>query len=251
MLLAIDIGNTNVKAGIIGQPGVLEKISIPNESFRKKVQNPFNNYTVGGKITDIAVMSVVPGISVHVVDCAREYFGIEPVLITKATESGVKFSVRYPQKVGIDRVAVALAAVEAFKGPSLTVDFGTVTSISVMDGDGVFSGGALLPGIRLLSESLHNHTAMLPLVQLEGIKPSALGKDTEEAVLSGVFYGTAGAVDNITREIERELGYNISIAVTGGNAPLMESFLREVDLYDLNLSLKGLGLLYERLSKGI
>ncbi|MBF0464647.1 MAG: type III pantothenate kinase [Nitrospirae bacterium] len=249
MLLSIDIGNTNVKVGIIGQQFVLQKTSIPKELFNGE-NNPFAGLFSDAKINRIVVMSVVPDITERVVTAASRYFGPEPVLITNAVEAGVKFNIKYPERVGIDRVAVALASFEALKGPTLTVDFGTVTSMSVMDKDGVFSGGALFPGVSLITESLHSHTALLPAVHFDGLKkPSALGKHTEEAILSGIFYGTSGAVDTITCETERELGYNIRVVITGGGAPVMESFLKRVDLVDLDLSLKGLMLLYERLNK--
>ncbi|QWR76871.1 type III pantothenate kinase [Candidatus Magnetomonas plexicatena] len=250
MLLTVDIGNTNVKAGVISQQSVLQKSSIPKGQFDGN-KNPFAELFSDINISAIAIMSVVPGISEHVAAAARERFELEPILITNAMGSGVKFNVRYPDRVGIDRVASALASYTALKGPTLTVDFGTVTSMSVMDKDGVFSGGALFPGVSLISESLHSRTALLPLLNIDGStkNPSALGKHTEEAILSGIFYGTAGAIDNIMRETERELGYNIRVVITGGGAQIMEPFLKRVDLVDDNLSLKGLGLLYDRLSK--
>lgn len=128
------------------------------------------------------------------------------------------------------------------------IDFGTATTISVVGQGGQFIGGAIIPGLRTMALAFNEHTAALPLVELEAPE-GALGKDTRSAIISGIVYGTAGAVSRIIYEIQREIGYNINIAATGGGLALIEICLERVDVVEPDLLLLGLRMIYERMKQ--
>ncbi|MBE9527624.1 MAG: type III pantothenate kinase [Proteobacteria bacterium] len=184
-------------------------------------------------------------------------YGPEVKLVAPAME----LDVDTPSEVGADRVVNAVAAFELFGGPVVVVDFGTALTLDYVNGDGVYCGGIIAPGIGISLEALHARTAKLPLVTIDdsigcsgskpgsdsGAKPcSIVGRNTVEAIKSGVYWGTVSMVDGIIERIERERGALGSVVATGGFAGTLAACADSVDEVDEFLTLKGLGLIYER-----
>ncbi|MBF0458472.1 MAG: type III pantothenate kinase [Nitrospirae bacterium] len=246
MLLAIDIGNTNVKLGLF-DGNSLRKLSIamtecnsPGEKIGDFIRDN------AAAVDAVIVSSVVPDLTGQIISIVRPHVDVEPHIVSHRTNTGVSFSVPYPERVGADRITAAAWAYHHFGAPAAVIDFGTATTISVVGQGGVFKGGTIIPGLRTMALSLNKLTAALPLIALD-IPSAALGKDTREAIISGIVYGTAGAVSRIIFEIEREIGYNLKIAVTGGNLSLIEPCLERVDVVEPDLGLKGMKMIYERM----
>jgi type III pantothenate kinase len=158
---------------------------------------------------------------------------------------GLRLDVSTPESLGPDRIASAAAAFELFGAPVAVVDFGTATTVDFIKEEGVFSGGVIIPGVGLMLKSLSGETARLPQAGVRRPE-SALGKDTEGCLLSGVVYGTAGAVERVIEEVEREEGLSYGVAVTGGYLDCIRPYLRRADYVEPDLTLKGLRMIYRR-----
>jgi type III pantothenate kinase len=163
--------------------------------------------------------------------------------------TGLTFGVEKPEEIGSDRVASMVAANELFGSTVIVVDFGTATTISALK-NREFLGGAILPGIGLMSRSLKKGTAKLPLVDTFSKDPEiplpVMGKNTTMNILSGIIYGTAGAVERLIREMEREESCRFKVVVTGGNSFIIQRLLSGEFFLDTDLTLKGLRFIYER-----
>ncbi len=245
-ILCVDIGNSTIKLGLFDKNFFKKTyIDINNLSnikgYRKKTLKLIENKDVEGCI----ISSVVPEYTKLYKSPLEEILYRPPLLVTHKIRTGLTFSVKEPEKVGTDRMVTSVAAYNYFKSSVAVVDFGTATTISIVDKKGRFIGGTIMPGINLMKDSLKEGTALLPLVELNK-KITPIGKDTETNIASGIIIGTVGAVERIISEIEREIGQKLSIAVTGGNADLITPYMERSDLIDNDLSLKGLKILYEK-----
>jgi type III pantothenate kinase len=171
--------------------------------------------------------------------------GDASVLIVSHTMSGTGFRISNPQELGTDRIANAVAAFALVGKPGAVIDFGTATTITVVDEDGNYTGGAIMPGIGLMNESLAAKTSKLAAVDVKAPK-TALGADTAGCILSGLLFGTAGAVERIVGEIEKETGLTYEVVLTGGHALLIDAFIRRPHFLKPHLTLEGLKILYEK-----
>jgi len=169
----------------------------------------------------------------------------KPLVVRWRLATGLQFAVPHPEKLGSDRIANAVAAYEAYKSPVAAVDFGTASTITVVGRDACYIGGSILPGVRLMNASLAKGTSRLREASL--LSPeSALGADTAHCIRSGLFYGTAGAVERILCEIEKEKGFKMKVVVTGGFSGLISGFLQRKHDLRPHLTLEGLKLIYMR-----
>jgi type III pantothenate kinase len=249
MLLAVDIGNTNVKLGLFDgdTPAGHLRIAVSDASSGEKIVEFIKHTTSGRHIEAAIAASVVPDLTGRVVSIVRPYLDVEPHIVSHITDTGLTFSIPEPGRLGADRITAAAWAYHHFGAPAAVIDFGTATTISVVGRGGAFIGGAIIPGLRTMALAFKEHTAALPLVGLDAPPGAALGIDTRSAIISGIVYGTAGAVSRIVYQIEREIGYNIDIAVTGGNLALIEPCLERIDVVEPELWLKGLKTIHERM----
>ena len=166
-------------------------------------------------------------------------------MLTHKLKTGIEFQIREPEKLGTDRIAAAAGACDLFSAPVAVIDFGTATTLNFIGSGNKYKGGAIMPGLGLMRNSLFSDTAQLPEVTVS--KPvSPLGTDTAECIRSGIVYGTAGAAERIISEVEKAEGENFKIVVTGGNAEFVLPFLRKVEHIEPALVLKGLRSIYER-----
>jgi len=197
------------------------------------------------QITGVVISSVVPTSTGALRDMVQRYFGFPPVVVEPGTKTGLSIATDNPREVGADRVVNALAAFSRYGGPCIVVDFGTATTYDVVSEKGEFLGGAIGPGVGTKNASLTRETARLPLVELHAPR-TAIGKNTIEAIQSGLVYGTAAEADGIVERMRKELGGNATVIATGGLAPVIAPHCHFIDEQDPWLTLEGLRLVFER-----
>lgn len=250
MLIALDIGNSSKKLGFFeGRDlSVCEIETHPlrsEDSYREWIRRCMREKKVDKSPEGIIISSVVPGHTGVLARALGGLFSVQPLVVDHSVKTGLRLDVPHPQGVGADRIANAVAADELFRCPVAVVDFGTATTISVVGRESNYIGGAIVPGIHMMNESLAHGTAQLTEVRMTS-PPAALGTDTEACIMSGLFFGTAGAVERIVCEIERETGLTLRIVTTGGNSGLMARFLRREHAVIPYLTLMGLRVIFTR-----
>jgi len=253
LLVAIDIGNSSINIGLFSGPVILWKLKLPTyplrtaEAYRGEIDALLSKIASGEAPAGVIISSVVPEVTGIVREAVRELSPKEPLLLNASLDTGLSFDLYSPEEIGSDRIADVVAAREGIGEPVGVIDFGTATTVSVCK-DGIFLGGAILPGIGLMADALHRGTARLPLVEIDRqpVDVHAVGRDTNKCIISGIIYGTAGAVERLVTEIEREMGCTFRIAITGGYCYIMAGLIRRDFNLEPDLTLKGLRLIYER-----
>ena len=269
MLLAIDVGNTNTVLGIFDGEEVIEHWRIATVPDRTADEIAvvlsgllaqsavFKDTTKGGpggmpadRIAGIALCSTVPSVLHEMREmCQRYYREVPAVIVEPGVKTGIPVRMDNPKEVGSDRIVNALAAVHLFGGPAIVVDFGTSTNFNAVSARGEFVGGALAPGIEISVDALSRRAAQLLKVELTR-PPRVIGKNTVEALQSGIVYGFAGQVEGIARRMARELAPAdpdaVTIIATGGLAPLVINEVSIIDAHEPWLTLIGLRLVFER-----
>ena len=243
MLLAVDVGNTNLTVGVFAGDRLQRQWRLetnPRRSvqwYSRALKCPFRK--VGGLPTSAAVASVVPKMDAVLSDAILHAFGFRPTFITPSSPLGLKLKVKTPSQVGADRILNAVALREIFHGrSSIAIDFGTATTFDCVDANGAYVGGAILLGPNSAARALHEFTAKLPLIKVA--KPrTVIGKDTEHCLEAGLYYGYLGMIREVLARTKRELGGNPRVVATGGLAPLFLKDLRGVRSQP-NLTLNGL-----------
>jgi type III pantothenate kinase len=251
VLLALDVGNTNIHLGVFRGAELIAHWDVSNN--RDRTADDLGNLLVqllGGRgigargLRGAAIASVVPMITETVVGTARKWFGIEPLVLGPETETGI--AVRYddPREVGADRIANAVGGFAKYGGPLIVVDFGTATTFDAIAADGSYLGGAIAPGLRISIEALSQRAARLPRIDL--VRPgAAIGTNTVSSMQSGIIFGYAGLVEALVGRISRELGGAPAVVATGGLAELIVRETGAVAVVDQHLTLDGLRLLWE------
>ncbi|MFZ5945246.1 MAG: type III pantothenate kinase [Bacillota bacterium] len=253
MLLAFDIGNTNMVVGVYRGKELLTYWRIAtdrqktSDEYGVLIQNLFFYHKINpAEISDIIFSSVVPPIISALEDMTKKYFNLKPIIIGPGIKTGMAILYENPREVGADRIVNAVAGYERYGGPLIIVDFGTATTFCCISGKGEYLGGAITPGINIATEALFQRTAKLPKVEL--ITPKkVIAKNTVNAIQSGIIYGYSGLVDGIVRRMKQELaGENIKVIATGGIAELIAKDTETIDVVDKLLTLEGLRIIYER-----
>jgi type III pantothenate kinase len=199
-----------------------------------------------GKVTGIACCVTVPAVLNQIrIMCAKRFASIPVVIVEPGVKTGVPVLMDNPKEVGADRIVNSLAAHTLYGGPAVVVDFGTSTNFDIVSAKGEFIGGALAPGIEISVDALASRAAQLLKVEL--VKPrSVIGKNTVEALQSGILYGFAGQIDRIAELIVAELGGKATVIATGGLAPLVLDESHMISVYEPWLTLIGLRLVFEK-----
>ena len=269
MLLAIDVGNTNTVLGIFDGEEVIEHwriATVPDRTadeiavvlsgllaqsavFKDTAQSGPGGMPAD-RIAGIALCSTVPSMLHEMREmCQRYYREVPAVIVEPGVKTGIPVRMDNPKEVGSDRIVNALAAVHLFGGPAIVVDFGTSTNFDAVSARGEFVGGALAPGIEISVDALSRRAAQLLKVELTR-PPRVIGKNTVEALQSGIVYGFAGQVEGIARRMARELAPAdpdaVTIIATGGLAPLVINEVSIIDAHEPWLTLIGLRLVFER-----
>jgi type III pantothenate kinase len=252
MLLAIDIGNTNITLGLFRERQLLHhwRVSTRREATADEysilLKNLFEVVRVPlSEIKGIIVASVVPPLQSTFEEMAKGYLQQTPVMVGPGIKTGMPVLYEDPREVGADRIVNAVAAFEHYGGPAIVVDFGTATTFDAISARGEYLGGVIAPGIGISAEALFERAAKLPRVEI--VKPKVvIGKNTTGSMQAGLFYGYVGLVDGIVRRMGKEMEREPVVIGTGGLAHLILAESETVQRIDPLLTLKGLQILYER-----
>ena len=252
MLLVVDVGNTQTHFGTFREDELVEhwRFATVRQSTADQLGAALGNLLGlrGLSFEDLSasiVSSTVPQLEPEWTTMASRYLGHEMHTVGPGTKTGMAIRYDNPREIGADRLVNAVALRERFGGPAVCVDFGTATTFDVVSADGDYLGGSLMTGIEISLEALSERGARLPKVDLAPPK-SVIGKNTIDAIRSGVVFGYAGAIDAILRRLYDELGQRAAAIATGGLAPLVVPYTEEIAEVDDLLTLTGLRLLYER-----
>jgi type III pantothenate kinase len=253
MLFAIDVGNTNITVGLF------EKDKLIN-TFRMTTGIARTSDEYGMLLGDwlslrdmkpdhidaVIIASVVPNVMHSLTSGVIKYLHVNPIIVAPGIKTGININIPNPKTLGADRLVDAVAAYELYGGPVIVVDFGTATTHDLVLGDGSFHSGVTSPGIRLAASALWNGAAKLPEIEIK--KPdTVLAKDTVSSMQAGVFYGYIGQTEYIIDKIKEASGLNdIKVVATGGLGKLISENTAKIDIYDPNLTLQGLRLIYEK-----
>ncbi len=256
MLLAIDMGNTNITLGAY-RDGALIFVSRLYTSGHKSADeyaidllDIFNLYSVSPEdFTGCVFASVVPELTLAVSSAVKRTVGIEPVIVGEKNYGDLKVEILPVSYLGADLIAGAVAAREKYPLPCLVADLGTATKILVIDENATFRGCTISPGVKISMDALTKNAALLPSVSFT-TPERAVGENTTECIQSGIIFGTAAMLDGMFRRIKKELGYEkCTLVATGGYSAGIIPCCEEEIIYDENLLLDGLKAIYERAEK--
>jgi type III pantothenate kinase len=256
MLMAIDVGNTNITLGIFrddvlaGSFRLTTKISRTSDEFGVVIQNILRgNGIEPDSITDTIIASVVPAVMHSLTSAVIKYFHIHPVIVEAGIKTGIKVVTENPRQIGADRIVDAAGAYGLYGGPVLVLDFGTATTYDLISADGAFISGVTAPGIRISAKALWEDAAKLPEIEIR--KPaSILAKETISSMQAGLVYGQIGQTEYIVKHMIRESGYkDVKVVATGGLGGMIAQETRCIDVYDPNLTLQGMRLIFHKQEK--
>ena len=256
MLLAVDVGNTDVTFGVFQGAELITRFH-----FTAKVQRTSDEYgtlicsILGHKgfsakdIDEVIVASVVPKMMYSFNSGIIKYLDCQPIIVGAGIKTGIRIETANPKEVGPDRIVDAVAAYGLYGGPVIVADYGTATTYDLVTEEGAFVGGIISPGIRISANALWNDTANLPEIEIKCPK-NAIAKDTITAMQAGLFLGTVGQSKYIIQKIKEEAGLSdIRVVATGGLGKMISDYTEEIDIYDGDLTLKGLQIIYEKQQK--
>ena len=252
MLLAIDIGNTNIVIGCIKDDEILFQARIATDRTRTsdqygvEIKNMLEAFGVRREhITDCIISSVVPPVFHSVRTGVIKVIGKQPMVVGPGLKTGLNIQMDVPSQVGSDRIVIAVAALAEYAPPLILMDMGTATTIEVVEEGNAYIGGVIFPGVKISLDALTSRAAQLPDISLD--KPKrVVGKNTVECMRSGTMYGTAAMIDGIVDRIEEELGHSSTLIATGGMAQFITPLCRHKILLEKDLLLKGLNIIYKK-----
>ncbi len=250
MLLAIDIGNTNVAFGVFeGEQlratwRMATDVNRMADEYAALLLNLLHHQGLDkSDIKEVALCSVVPPLTTTFVNLSQRYFHTTPLVVGVGIKTGVRIRVDNPREVGADRIANAAAAHHLYRGPIIIVDLGTATVFGIVSKEGDYIGGIIATGIATATEALFARTAQLPRVELAHPK-CVIGTNTVTAIQSGIVYGYASLVEGMVARIQQELGEKAKVVATGGYAELIAKETAVIDEVNPDLTLVGLRLIY-------
>ena len=252
MLLTIDIGNTNITLGAYDS-GILvftARLATENiktaDQYAAEIKDILSLYGQDySDVEDCIISSVVPAVGRSVSEAVSKLCDIVPLMLGPGVKTGLNIKIDNPAQLGADLVAGAVGAIDEYTMPCVIIDMGTASTISVLDRSGAFLGGAIAAGVRLTLKALAENTAQLPSISIEA--PSAvIGSNTVECMQSGLVYGTAAMLDGLLDKIEQELCETPTVVATGGMSKEIIPHCRRNIIYNENLLLDGLRIIYEK-----
>lgn len=255
MILAIDIGNTNIVLGCLEGREILKEARMATDILKTSDQycaelfGMLNLLEVDLKsIEGTIISSVVPPVLNSFRTAIIKLTGKKPLVVGPGIKTGINILLDNPAMAGGDLIVGAVAALAEYQPPLLLIDMGTATTITAIDARGNFLGGCVCPGVKISAEALSGKTAQLPAVSLEAPK-RAIGRNTVDCMQSGLMMGHAAMVDGMLDRMEAELGGQANVVATGGIARFVIPMCRRKIVYDKDLLLKGLAILYENNKK--
>ena len=256
MLLAIDVGNTNVTLALFDGERLAADWRVTSHRERTADEMAVELrelFSLRGLelsvVTGVVISSVVPILNAPLIEASRRYLKHEPVMVGPGVKTSVRVRAENPKEVGADRIANALAAYTKYGGPVVVIDFGTAVTYDAINADGDYLGGAIAPGIEISLDALVSHTAMLRRV--EAVAPdSIIGRNTINSIQSGLVWGFVAQVEGMVKRMVDELGGKARVIATGGQAPLVAGLTSVIEATDPLLTLEGLRLIYAQNSDG-
>ena len=252
MLLAIDIGNTNIVIGVIEDDVIRFEARIATDQVRTsdqygvEIKNVLEAYGVTkDEIEDCIISSVVPPVFNSVKTGVVKVIGKQPMVVGPGLKTGLNINVDVPSQVGSDRIVIAVAALAEYKPPMILMDLGTATTIEVVEPGNMYLGGVIFPGVKISLDALTSRAAQLPGISLDKPK-NIIGRNTVDCMRSGMMYGTAAMIDGIVERIEEELGHKSTLIATGGLAQFITPLCKREIILERDLLLKGLNIIYKK-----
>ncbi len=251
MLLAIDVGNTNITLGLYEGDTLGPRWRLATEHNRMSDEygimlvSLFQHAgVVPGDVHGIALASVVPPLTSTFQQACEKYLGQAPLVVDAGVKTGVRVKYDDPKGVGADRVVDAAAVQKLYGGPAVIVDLGTGTTFDAISAEGDYLGGAIAPGLSIAADALFQRTAKLPKVDLVR-PPSVIGRNTVNAIQSGLIFGYVGLVEGMVARFRGELGPSMKVIATGGLAGLIAQETKVIDIIAPWLTLDGLKIVWE------
>ncbi len=258
MLLAIDVGNTNIVFALFEGRAIKARWRIATDARRTG-----DEYAVGlmqlmslegfkaGDVTQVIISSVVPRSIHNLTVLSEKYFNISPLIAGEgAAQWGIEVDIDEPRSLGADRAVNAIAAHARYPGDLIVIDFGTATTFDLVDFNGAYKGGIIAPGINLSLDALVGNTAKLPRIAIQAPRSeSVIGRNTEDQMLIGVFWGYVAMIEGLVARMKAEIGRPAKVIATGGLAVLFDEQTDIFDAIDTELTLDGLALMAERASE--
>ncbi len=252
MLLAIDIGNTNITLGLYREEEMLRAWRLATDHERMPDEYGLQLLGLldhagfqGEDLSAAALASVVPPLTGRFIEACENYIDLKPFVVDAGVKTGLKIRYEDPkQSLGADRVVDAVAVLRLYGGPACVVDFGTATTFDAITSDGEYLGGAIAPGIGIAADALYRRAAKLPRVDI-GRPPAAIGRNTVHAMQSGLLFGYVGLVEGMVARFREELGPDMKVIGTGGLAGLIAEETDVIEILAPWLTLDGLRLLLE------
>lgn len=253
MLLTIDVGNTNITLGVFENETLKGTFRMTTKRSRTSDEYGFNicgilehRNIMPQDIKDVIIASVVPDIMHSLTSRIIKYLNIKPIIVSAGIKTGIRIVTENPKEIGPDRIVDAVAGYEQYGGPIIVVDFGTATTYDLIGEKGTFEAGITAPGIETAGRSLWGGAAMLPAIEIRKPK-SILAQETISSMQAGLVYGAIGQTEYIVQKIKEECGYdNIKVVATGGLGKIIADETDCIDIYDPDLTLTGLRLIYNK-----
>ena len=252
MILAIDMGNSNIVIGAIDNKKTyfVERVTTSHGKtdleYAINIKNILEIHSIPfSEIEGAIVSSVVPPLNSTITSAIKKIFGFKPMLVGSGMKTGLNIIMDNPKTVGSDMIVDAVAAIKDYPCPIIIIDMGTATTMSVVDPSGNYIGGVILPGLKVSLDSLSGKTAQLPYISLD-TPGKVIGKNTIDCMRSGIMYGNAAMIDGIIDRMEEELSMPASVVATGGLARFITPLCRHHISYEDDLLLKGLLILYNK-----
>lgn len=250
MILTVDIGNSNIVLGAVEGEKILFEARLRTDATKTSdeycidLKMILEVYDVQPADVEGAIIaSVVPQVLNSLQTALKKLTGKTALVVGPGLKTGLNIKVENPSQTGADLVVGCVAALREHKAPLIVIDMGTATTIVVLDKDGAFIGGSISPGVKISMDALTDRTALLPGLQLDQPK-KAIGRNTIDCMRSGIMLGNACMIDGMIERMEEELGYKTTVVATGGIAKFVLPMCKREMIYDKDLLVKGLAILY-------
>ena len=250
MILTVDIGNSNIVLGGVEEEQILFEARLRTDPTKTSDEYCIDLKMIlevyGVKASDVEgsiIASVVPQVLNSMQMALKKLTGKTALVVGPGLKTGLNIKVENPSQTGADLVVGCVAALREHKAPLIVIDMGTATTIVVLDKDGAFIGGSISPGVKISMDALTDRTALLPGLQLDQPK-KAIGRNTIDCMRSGIMLGNACMLDGMVERMEEELGYKTTVVATGGIAKFVLPLCKREMIYDKDLLVKGLAILY-------